>query len=92
MQLDAIIESDVSIAKELESVNVTGTRITRNMLVVPIDNTVLYVEAIYQTLLNEESKVPVLKKVVVASRKQSCNWKYIKRSISKPTFEISNKY
>ena len=36
------------------------------MIIVPIDNTLLYVEPIYQTMLNE-SEVPVLKKVVVAS-------------------------
>ena len=36
------------------------------MIIVPMDNTLLYVEPIYQTMLNE-SEVPVLKKVVVAS-------------------------
>jgi len=36
------------------------------MLIVPIDNTLLYVEPIYQTMLNE-SDVPILKKVIVAS-------------------------
>ena len=36
------------------------------MIVVPIENTLLYVEPIYQTMLNE-SEIPVLKKVVVAS-------------------------
>ena len=36
------------------------------MIIVPIDNTLLYVEPIYQTMLNE-SDVPVLKKVIVAS-------------------------
>ena len=33
---------------------------------VPIENTILYVEPVYQTMLNE-SEVPVLKKVIVAS-------------------------
>ena len=37
------------------------------MVVVPVNNTLLYVESIYQTMLNVESKIPVLKKVVVAS-------------------------
>lgn len=36
------------------------------MIVVPIDNTLLYVEPIYQVMLNE-SEVPVLKKIIVAS-------------------------
>ena len=36
------------------------------MIIVPTDNTLLYVEPVYQVLLNE-SQVPVLKKVIVAS-------------------------
>ena len=36
------------------------------MLVVPINNTLLYVEAIYQTMSNE-SDIPILKKIVIAS-------------------------
>ena len=36
------------------------------MVVIPIENTILYVEPIYQTKLNE-SKIPLLKKVVVSS-------------------------
>ena len=39
---------------------------TRNMIIVPVENTLLYVEPIYQTLVNE-SNIPVLKKVIVAS-------------------------
>ena len=37
------------------------------MVIVPVDNTLLYVESVYQTMLNEESKIPALKKIVVAS-------------------------
>ena len=37
------------------------------MIIVPIDNTLLYVEPIYQVMLNGDSEIPVLKKVVVAS-------------------------
>ena len=36
------------------------------MIIVPINNTLLYVEPVYQTMLNE-SDVPLLKKVIVAS-------------------------
>ena len=66
MQIDKQIEEDEVIANELEALNTTGTRLTKQMLIVPIDNTLLYVEPIYQTMLNE-SEVPILKKVVVAS-------------------------
>ncbi|MBR3255275.1 MAG: UPF0182 family protein [Clostridia bacterium] len=67
MQLAKQIEEDEEISKQLASLNVSGTRITKEMIVVPINNTLLYVEPIYQTWLNEESDVPVLKKVIVAS-------------------------
>ncbi|MCI8640598.1 MAG: UPF0182 family protein [Clostridia bacterium] len=67
MQLDNQIEQDEVISSQIKSLNTTGTKVTKNMVMVPIKDTVLYVEAIYQTMLNEESKIPMLKKVVVAS-------------------------
>ena len=66
MQLDKQLEEDEAISSELKSLNVTGTKLTKQMIAVPINNTILYVEPIYQTMLNE-SEVPVLKKVVVPS-------------------------
>lgn len=66
MQLDKQLEEDEAISSELKSLNVTGTKLTKQMIAVPINNTILYVEPIYQTMLNE-SEVPVLKKIVVAS-------------------------
>ncbi len=67
MQLDNQIEQDESISSEIQNLSTTGTRVTKDMVVIPINNTILYVESIYQTMLNEESKVPALKKIVVAS-------------------------
>lgn len=67
MQLDTQIEQDEQISKELEALNVTGTRITKNMVIVPLDNTLLYVEPVYQQYINEEDSTPTLKKVIVAS-------------------------
>lgn len=66
-QLDKEIEQDETISKEIESINVTGTKITKNMIIVPINDSLLYVEPIYQTQLNEKNAIPLLKKVVVAS-------------------------
>ena len=66
MQLDKQIQEDENISSELETLNVTGTRLTKQMTIVPINNTLLYVEPVYQTMLNE-SDVPLLKKVIVAS-------------------------
>lgn len=67
MQLDTQIEQDETISKEINSLNVSGTKITKNMIIVPIDDTLLYVEPIYQQYINEDNSVPILKKIVVAS-------------------------
>lgn len=67
MQLDTLLNQDATISKELGSINVSGTRTIKNMIAVPINNTILYVETIYQEALNEgKNSVPILKKVVVA--------------------------
>lgn len=66
-QLDTLVEQDEKISKELNSLNTTGTRLEKNIIVVPINNTLLYVEPIYQVMLNDEEKVPLLKKIIVAS-------------------------
>lgn len=67
MQLDTQLSQDERISKEIDSLNVTGTKITKDIIIVPIDNTLLYVEPIYQQYVNETDSLPVLKKVVVAS-------------------------
>lgn len=67
MQLNTLLEQDETISKEIESLNVTGTRLIKNMIMVPINHTILYVQPIYQLSLNETKSTPILKKVVVAS-------------------------
>ena len=66
IQLDTQIYQDNTIKKEIDNLNVTGAKVTKSMVIVPINNTLLYVEPIYQTMINE-SDVPILKKVIVAS-------------------------
>ena len=66
-QLDTQIEQDETISAELNSINITGSRITKEMKIIPINNTILYVESIYQTMANEPDKPTTLKKVIVAS-------------------------
>ena len=69
IQLDALIEQDEKISNEIEALNVTGSKISKKIIVIPINNTLLYVEPIYQLMLNENNQepVPILKKIVVAS-------------------------
>ncbi len=67
MQIDTQLEQDERISKEIASLNVAGTKISKNMIIVPINNSLLYVETIYQQDINEENSTPMLKKIVVAS-------------------------
>ena len=68
MQLDTQIEQDENISKQIDALNVNGTKLTKNMIVVPINNTLLYIETICQQSLNEgETALPTLKKIIVAS-------------------------
>lgn len=65
-QLDSTILQDENIKNEIDSLNVTGAKVTKNIIVVPVENTLLYIEQIYQTKTNE-SNIPLLKKIIVAS-------------------------
>lgn len=67
MQLDTQISQNESISKETESLNVSGTKLTKNIVVVPINNKLIYVESIYQEYINESDSLPKLRKVVIAS-------------------------
>lgn len=68
VQINSQIEQDETISSELTALEVAGTKLIKNIIIVPINNTLLYVEPVYQVRLNE-SEIPVLKKVIVASRK-----------------------
>ncbi len=67
-QLDSKIMQDESMKNQIEKLNVTGAKITKNIMVVPVEKTLLYIEQIYQTKTNEkEAGTPLLKKVIVSS-------------------------
>ncbi|MBQ9757372.1 MAG: UPF0182 family protein [Clostridia bacterium] len=66
MQIENRINSDMDISKELNLWSQGGSKVIRgNMIVVPIGNSVLYVEPIYIASSNQ-STLPELKQVVVA--------------------------
>ncbi len=67
IQLDNLIEQDATISAELEQLNITGIKITKEMKIIPVNNTLLYVETIYQTRTNDANKPMTLEKVIVAS-------------------------
>ena len=65
-QLNSLIEEDETISSNLESLDVSGVKMVRDVIIVPIGNSLLYVEPIYQVRANE-LETQVLKKVIVAS-------------------------
>lgn len=67
MQLDTQIVQDESISTEVKDLNVTGMKLTKNMIIVPLNNKFLYIEAIFGQNINEEKSLQALKKVIVAS-------------------------
>lgn len=66
-QVNNQIDQDEIISKELENLNTTGTKLIREMEIVPLENTLLYIERVYQVMLNDDEAIPTLKKVIVAS-------------------------
>ena len=67
IQLDTQISQNEAIYKEVENLDVSGTKITKSIILVPINTKIIYVEAIYQAYLNENNALPKLRKVIVAS-------------------------
>lgn len=66
MQVENRINSDMDIVKELNLWSQGGSKVIRgNMIVVPIKNSIMYVEPIYITSSNQ-SALPELKQVIVA--------------------------
>lgn len=67
IQLETQLNEYDTIASDIASLNTTGTKITKNLMAIPVENTILYVETIYQQLINETTQKPTLKRVIVAS-------------------------
>ena len=65
-QLNSLIEEDETISSNLESLNVSGVKMVKDVIMVPIGNALLYIEPIYQLRANE-LETQVLKKVIVSS-------------------------
>lgn len=65
MQVESRIDQTPSISEKLSLWNQQGSSVTRgNMIVIPIENSLLYVEPLY--LQAVQSRLPELKKVIVA--------------------------
>jgi uncharacterized protein len=65
-QIEARIDQDTTISQQLSLWNQTGSRVIRgNLLVIPIDDALLYVEPLY--LSAENRQLPELKRLIASS-------------------------
>jgi uncharacterized membrane protein (UPF0182 family) len=65
IQMEAKIDQDTAISRQLSLWDQRGSRVTRgNLLVIPINNSFLYVEPVY--LLAEDTDIPQLKRIIVS--------------------------
>ena len=65
LQIEAMIDQDTTIARQLTLWDQRGSRVTRgNLLAIPINQSFLYVEPVF--LLAEGTNIPQLKRVIVS--------------------------
>ncbi len=69
LQIEARIDSDQNISKDLSLWNQQGSSVLRGqMLTLPVQDTILYIEPIY--IQSQQARMPQMKKVVVAMGNQ----------------------
>lgn len=69
LQIESRIDQDPVISEQITLWNQSGSRVIRgNLLVIPVEDTLLYVEPVY--LQAEQSSIPELKRVIVADQKK----------------------
>jgi uncharacterized membrane protein (UPF0182 family) len=77
LQVEAMIDQDPVISRQLSLWDQRGSRVIRgNLLVIPLDHSFLYVEPVY--LIAEGNNIPQLRRVIVA---------YNQRVAMEPTLE-----
>ncbi len=66
MQVENFISQEPEISQQISLWNTQGSRVLRgNLLIIPMNNSILYVEPIYIQSENEETAIPELRRVVV---------------------------
>ena len=69
IQMEAMIDQDTLISQQITLWDQRGSRVVRgNLLVIPIDQSFLYVEPVY--LIAEDSEIPQLKRIIVSNGKK----------------------
>ena len=70
MQAEIFISQQPEISQQISLWNTQGTRVLRgNLLILPMNNSLLYVEPIYIQSDNEDTAIPELRRVVVGYKK-----------------------
>lgn len=71
MQIEKRIDQDTEISKELTLLDQQGSNVIRgNLLTIPIDNSIIFVEPIYIQSTGEDNNLPEVKRVIVAYENQ----------------------
>ncbi|MBC3798432.1 UPF0182 family protein [Acetobacterium tundrae] len=71
MQIEQRIDQDTTISPQLTLLGQQGSRVLRgNLMSIPIENAILYVEPIYIQAASGENNLPELKKVIVCYQNQ----------------------
>ena len=66
MQIEAMIDQNTTISQQLSLWDQKGSKVTRgNLIVIPIENSFMYVEPVYLTA--EGTNIPQLKRIIVVS-------------------------
>ena len=74
MQVENFITQEPEISQQISLWNTQGSRVLRgNLLIIPMNEAILYVEPIYIQAENEESAIPELRRVVVGY-KENVAW------------------
>ncbi len=70
--IDSRINADETISKELSLLDTRGSQVLKgNVLVVPVENSILYIRPLYVQSENRNTALPELKKVIVVYGNQS---------------------
>ena len=71
MQVEKFIDVEPEISEQISLWNTEGSRVLRgNLLIIPMNNSLLYVEPIYIQSENEEGAIPELRRVVIGYKEK----------------------
>ncbi|MBQ2897802.1 MAG: UPF0182 family protein [Clostridia bacterium] len=83
LQIENLIDNDPEISKELTLWNSGGSKVIRgNLMVIPVNGTILYIEPVYLTSDNQAS-IPAVKRVIAACGNKIVMEETIQKALAK---------